>query len=158
MSGMLVNGALFQIFWFACVINNGQWLALASVLLFVLIWRHRTLLSRYIKQGMPLLFGFGFDWLMFKFEFYHFSDGNLPNWLVVLWLGFAVYWLGVLPILLRLSRGWFYLLIGAAGVTSYFAAQALHSVSFTHSIISTLSLVLLQWLAIAWFARRLACR
>lgn len=143
----LVNAALFQCGWFACVMGgNGPWLLVGLAALGVhLLWT--TTVS---QEGQALLavtlLGTLIDTLLRTFGVFHFSQPGplIPFWLILLWallattLGHCLAWS---------SRPWWRAsLLGAiGGPLSYYAGSQLAGVSFGYGTTPSLIGLALLW-------------
>ena len=143
----LVNAALFQCGWFACVMGgNGPWLLVGLAALGVhLLWT--TTVS---QEGQALLavtlLGTLIDTLLRTFGVFHFSQPGplIPFWLILLWallattLGHCLAWS---------ARPWWRAsLLGAIGGSlSYYAGSQLAGVSFGYGTTPSLIGLALLW-------------
>lgn len=143
----LVNAALFQCGWFACVMGgNGPWLLVGLAALGVhLLWT--TTVS---QEGQALLavtlLGTLIDTLLRTFGVFHFSQPGplIPFWLILLWallsttLGHCLAWS---------ARPWWRAsLLGAiGGPLSYYAGSQLAGVSFGYGTTPSLIGLALLW-------------
>jgi len=143
----LVNAALFQCGWFACVMGgNGTWLLVGLAALGVhLLWT--TTVS---QEGQALLavtlLGTLIDTLLRTFGVFHFSQPGplIPFWLILLWallattLGHCLAWS---------ARPWWRAsLLGAiGGPLSYYAGSQLAGVSFGYGTTPSLIGLALLW-------------
>ena len=143
----LVNAALLQCGWFACVMGgNGPWLLVGLAALGVhLLWT--TTVS---QEGQALLavtlLGTLIDTLLRTFGVFHFSQPGplIPFWLILLWallattLGHCLAWS---------ARPWWRAsLLGAiGGPLSYYAGSQLAGVSFGYGTTPSLIGLALLW-------------
>ncbi len=151
---ILVNAALFQITWFACVIGSAKgliWPALLACLALACYQLHpsRRHSSDLKLVVLSIILGLIVDSIWVQTGLMVFTDarpwGNIaPAWIILLWIGFALTinhslgWLTAHPLLAPLMG-----LIG--GPLSYLAGLKLGAVEFHAD-----TLVVSVYLAIAW--------
>lgn len=134
---VLINFALFQVTWFALVMNllDGKlgYLSVFLMLLHVLLSSKNTL-REVLFVCLVVFFGVISDALMHGFYLYEFPNNEsveiIPIWLVLLWCGFALClirsltWLLEFPILFILGMTVF-------GPLSYLAGEKLDAISMS---------------------------
>lgn len=150
----LINGVLFQITWFACVIGSAHgfvWPALLSCAILA-AWQlapSRRHASDILLVVVSIMMGLLIDTLWIQIGFFEFTDqrpftGVAPLWIIVLWIGFALTinhslaWLKTHP-LLPAAMG----LIGAP--MSYLAGLKLGAINYLGD-----TLLISSCLGIAW--------
>jgi Protein of unknown function (DUF2878) len=131
---IIVNAALFQCAWFACVLGAAHglpWVGVFAVALAV-AW-HLARAARPLPElalvGVALMIGAAFETLLVQSGWLGFNTGILvagtaPVWMVALWANFAT----TLNVSLRMLRDWPALsaLVGGIGApVAYYAGGAL---------------------------------
>jgi hypothetical protein len=131
MMKMLLNGLLFQLGWFACVLGGDSWALIATTIIFVV---HQVFFvtknSEWLGISAIVFIGFIVDNMLAYFQVFQFQSAtlfNIPIWLLCIWALFAatlVHSLSWLRQNLLLSI----VLAAFAGPASYLAGSKLASV------------------------------
>lgn len=156
----LLNAALFQIGWFACVLGgNSLWLLVAfAVMLAHLAWK-RSWRSEGPLLVIILLIGASIDSLLLNAGVFHFPQGGhlVPLWLALLWplLGITLN-----HCLAWTARPWWLAsLLGAVSAPfSYYAGSKLAGVELPLGLWPTMGVLAVVWAGVFpglhWIARR----
>jgi hypothetical protein len=148
MGKQLLNAALFQLGWFACVLSPDQpWLLLVAL---GLLGLHLCWLSSWAEDGKlllsALLLGVTVDSLLLQLGVFDFGQ---PRWIIPLWL--ALLW-PLLACTLKHSLAWSAQpcwrasLLGASSAPlSYYAGAKLAGVNLPYGTAATLLLLALLW-------------
>jgi len=164
-SAIVINAALFQIVWFACVISGVKNLLWPALISFAVLaaWqlpvkrRHSTDLKLMLAA---IVMGLFFDSLWVQLGFLEYP-GNLsffglaPIWIIVLWMGFALTinhsltWMSIHPALPAT--------LGAiCGPSSYLAGMKLGAVTYQADIAVVSICLAVAWGFSIWFFVRLS--
>lgn len=148
LSTKLLNGALCQVGWFACLLGGD--IAALLFLAVTLYLHHRFIISNtdeWLLIAAVTGLGFSLDSLLTSagiFQFDSASAGVIPLWLVCLWCIFAT--------TLCHSMSWLHqrlwlasLLGGLAGTSSYFAGHKLGAVTIAEPHSLSLLTIALCW-------------
>lgn len=162
---IVINAALFQIVWFACVIGGANGLLWPAVISFgaLAVWqlpakrRHSTDIKLLITA---IVLGLMFDSLWVQLGFLEFADQRpfsmlAPAWIIILWMGFALTinhsltWINIHPALPAL--------LGAiCGPSSYLAGMKLGAVSYQADVVLISACLALCWSFSLWFMVRVS--
>jgi hypothetical protein len=153
-SPMLINAALFQCVWFACVIGSAYQLLWPAALscLALMVWQLHPIrrhTNDFKLLALSVLLALVVDTTWIQIGFMQFTDQRLiaaisPLWIILLWMGFALTinhslaWLSLHP-LLPVAMG----LIG--GPLSYYAGLRIGAVEYLRD-----PLLISACLALAW--------
>jgi hypothetical protein len=142
---LVVNIALFQIGWFACVLGGASgrpWLGsgIAAAVVGWHLWRSAQPRRELALLGLAGAIGFGWDSLLVALGVFSYPSGTLaagtaPVWMLMLWLVFAttlnvsLRWMKTLPVPA--------IAIGAiGGPLAYYAGFKLGAVEFADPVVA----------------------
>jgi len=148
---LFIISILFDAYWLFCVVLQGPFLWLATLMLGFALWFDKTLVV-----SLPVIAAIGIagDYLLTLTGVFQFSApasdalrlAGFPLWLVVLWFGFATYLWLMREVVLKYSRVFLALICAVSGAFSYYAGMKLGAVTFPLSLTFTLSLLFVLWL------------
>lgn len=146
----LINFALFQLGWFACVLSGAAgrpWLGalIAFAIIGWHVWRAPLPEAELKLIGMAILIGATWDSLLVWQGWLAYPSGMIlpftaPYWIVIMWALFAT----TLNVSLRWLKGrWLYAVVFGAigGPLAYFAGQRLGAVEFLETYSALLALL-----------------
>ena len=150
---LILNIALFQLGWFACVLGAAKgwpWVGVIAAVMIV-TWhlaRAVTAKKEIVLLAIAFLLGALFETLLVQTAWIHFFNGNLipgiaPYWMVALWVIFAT----TLNVSLRSLRerwGLAAILGALGGPIAYYAGARLGALEFV-SLGAALSLIGVGW-------------
>lgn len=145
----LLNAALFQLGWFACVLGGGNWLWLVALIVLV----HLFYIGSWRREGKLLvsvfLLGSAVDSFLMQFGVFDFGEPRqiIPLWLALLWLLLAT---TLCHCLAWTARPWWRAsLLGVCFAPfSYYAGATLAEVNLPYGKAVTLMLLALVWAAL----------
>jgi hypothetical protein len=155
----LVNLAIYQAAWFACVLGGDAWAWIAPVLLAVHLYLSPCRRADLLLAGVLLLVGLAIDGALRAIGFISFNSrfAPIPLWLMGVWLTFAIlpnHSLAWLKYRLRLSA-----ILGAfGGPLAYWAGVRLDAASFNWPLLPSLLLLAIVWAALMPGVMRLSSR
>lgn len=151
---VVINAALFQLLWFACVLGSAHQLFVPALCAFLLLAAfqlraHRRADGDYSLLVLSLALGIFIDSLWLSLGFVEFTDPRplpflAPAWILILWAGFALTinhsmaWVNAHPVLPAV--------LGAVGgPLSYLAGERLGAVAFLIDRPIVLAAIGLAW-------------
>lgn len=159
-ASILINAALFQIVWFACVIGGAKGLLWPALISFAVLALWQLPAKRRHASDVRLLLaaiilGLVFDSLWVQLGFLEFVDQRpfsmlAPAWIIILWMGFALtinhslVWMNIHPALPAV--------LGAiCGPSSYLAGIKLGAVSYQADVALISVCLGVSWGFSVWF-------
>ena len=149
MPKQIINAALFQLGWFACVLGGGAWLWLVAAIALI----HLLFIGSWQREGKLLasvfLFGSALDSFLLQLGLFDFGEPRqlIPLWLALLWLLLGT---TLCHCLRWTAQPWWRgsLLAACCAPLSYYAGAQLSGVSFPLGTLPTLLILALIWAAV----------
>lgn len=138
----------FKLLWVGLVIyqNAFIWIALILIALMLVI-NLNTSRDLFIVLGIWLL-GMVTDQALLSLNILEFGSTYLPIWLAILWLAFSATLYSIHQFFQPMTPGMKMLIGACGGALSYYAGYLLGSVEFTYSVLSSILVIGLSWLAL----------
>lgn len=158
---LLLNGLLFQLGWFACVLGGDGWALLSTAIILALHQKYLVSNRReWLAIAAVTAIGFGVDNSLAYFDVFQFQTArliNIPIWLLCIWALFASSLLHSLA-WLRHRLIWSVLLAAVAGPASYLAGSKMASVTLLEPVFLSLWPIAVCWAVLMPLLLRLSSR
>ncbi|MGR5142708.1 DUF2878 domain-containing protein [Photobacterium sp. DNB23_23_1] len=148
MSGkkLIVVGLLFNVYWLIAVLGQ-QAYVWVLVLLFAACWWKFPSVWRYAFS--IAVAGVLMDGVLSISNVLDFQVLLIPNWLIMLWLGFGTFVWFIKETIANYSAALISLLGGVGGAMSYFAGYRLQAVQWPLGVELTLMVLFLSWFVLS---------
>lgn len=144
---LLCVSTWFQVVWFIAVWGNAQfqWLTIICVIATVAVALFSGRFSWKPLVGLWFA-GIVLDTFNMAAGLFIFASSFLPIWLIALWAIFIWYAHFIAPIVSQYPPFIVSMIGGLAGGASYFAGFKLGAVTFSYSLLITLTILFIEWM------------